>query len=83
MNRRTPPWILPAACVFALAALGLMVWSLLDPRPVPVIVAMSIGQVLGTVSFVAFLVVVSTDLRRVLDDDERAGVSGVSPGRKE
>jgi hypothetical protein len=57
--------------VLALAALALMVWSLLDPRPVPVIVAMSVGQVLGTLSFLAFLVVVATDLRRVLRDDRK------------
>jgi hypothetical protein len=51
------------ACALALFALGLVVWSLLDPRPIPVIVAMSVGQVVGTLSFVAFLVVVIGDLR--------------------
>jgi hypothetical protein len=51
------------ACALALFALGLIVWSLLDPRPIPVIVAMSVGQVIGTVSFAAFLVVVIGDLR--------------------
>lgn len=48
----------------ALAAIGLMTWSLLDPRPIPVVVAMSVGQALGTASLVAFLVVVSVDLRK-------------------
>jgi hypothetical protein len=62
--------MLPVACVLALAALGLMVWSLLDPRPVPVIVAMSVGQVLGTLSFVAFLAAVASDLRRVLRNED-------------
>jgi hypothetical protein len=52
-----------AACALALVALGLVVWSLLDPRPIPVIVAMSVGQVLGTLSFAAFLVVVVGDVR--------------------
>ena len=56
--------ILRAACVLALGALGLMVWSLFDPRPVPVIAAMSIGQVLGTLSFASFLSVIVADLRR-------------------
>jgi hypothetical protein len=55
---------LRVACVLALGALGLMVWSLFDPRPVPVIAAMSIGQVLGTLSFASFLYVVVVDLRR-------------------
>jgi hypothetical protein len=58
--------ILKAACWLALAALGLMVWSLLDPRPIPVIVAMSVGQVLGTLSLFAFLTLVSIDFRRAL-----------------
>jgi hypothetical protein len=52
------------ACVLALGALGLMVWSLFDPRPLPVIAAMSIGQGLGTLSFASFLYVVVVDLRR-------------------
>jgi hypothetical protein len=56
--------VIRVACVFALASLGLMVWSLFDPRPVPVIAAMSIGQVLGTLSFGSFLYILVTDLRR-------------------
>jgi len=56
--------VLDAACVLALVALALMVWSLLDPHPIPVILAMSIGQALGTASLLAFLVVVADDVRR-------------------
>lgn len=63
MNPERFPQILRVACFFALAALALMVWSLLDPRPIPVVVAMSVGQVLGTLSLGAFLVVVVADLR--------------------
>lgn len=59
-----PQRMLRAACVLALGALGLMVWSLFDPRPVPVIAAMSIGQVLGTLSFASFLYVLVADIRR-------------------
>jgi hypothetical protein len=51
------------ACVLALFALGLIVWGVVDPRPIPVIVAMSVGQVIGTLSFVVFLIVVVTDVR--------------------
>jgi hypothetical protein len=58
-----PNRVLTAACSFALFALGLMTWSLFDPRPIPVIVAMSIGQVLGTLSLVAFGYVVVADWR--------------------
>jgi hypothetical protein len=52
-----------AACVLALVALALIVWPAFDPRPVPVVVAMSLGQALGTVSFLCFIVVVARDLR--------------------
>jgi hypothetical protein len=55
--------ILAAACWFALVAVGLMIWSLFDPRPVPVVVAMSIGQALGTLSLLAFVYVVVGDWR--------------------
>jgi hypothetical protein len=56
--------ILRMACFLALVGIALMVWSLLDPTPMPVLVAMSVGQVFGTISFLAFLGVVVADLRR-------------------
>ena len=55
---------LRVACVLALIGLALMVWSVLDPTPMPVMVAMSVGQVFGTTSLAAFLVVVIADMRR-------------------
>ena len=61
-----PPRIMMLACVLALFALSLIVWSLLDPRPIPVIVAMSVGQVLGTLSLVVFACVVVADWRAQL-----------------
>lgn len=63
--------ILRAACLLALVALGLMIWSLLDPHPIPVILAMSAAQVLGTASLVVFLAVVADDIRRGERDVER------------
>ena len=58
-----PELVIRGSCVLALLALALIVWSLLDPRPIPVILAMSAAQAVGTVSFGAFLVVVVRDLR--------------------
>jgi len=55
--------LLRSACLLSLLALGLMVWSVLDPRPLPVILAMSLGQLLGTLSLLLFLLVVVADLR--------------------
>ena len=63
MTPRTTGRLLACACVLALVALGLMVWSLFDPRPIPVIAAMSIGQVLGTMSLGSFVYVVLSDVR--------------------
>jgi hypothetical protein len=66
--------ILRAAAVLALVALASIAWSLLDPRPVAVILAMSLGQVLGTLSFAGFLLVVAADLlraRRALREGRR------------
>ena len=62
---------LTVSCSSALLALALMVWSVLDPRPLPVVVAMSVGQAIGTLSLLLYLVVVSFDLRRRLADGEK------------
>lgn len=56
---------LRVASVVGLAALGLMVWSLLDARALPIVVAMSVGQVLGTLSLAVYVAVVIADLRRL------------------
>jgi hypothetical protein len=50
------------ACVLALVALPLMVWSLFDPTVWPVMIALSVGQGLGTLSFALFLLAVARDL---------------------
>jgi peptidoglycan/LPS O-acetylase OafA/YrhL len=63
MNPNRARRLLIAACVCALAALALMSWQLFDPTVVPVIVAMSAGQVLGTASFGLYLFVVVADFR--------------------
>lgn len=54
------------ACYLALAALGLIIWSLVQPAPLPVIGAMTVGQVLGTLSLLFFLYAIVADLRPAL-----------------
>ena len=54
------------ACYLALLALALIVWSLVHPAPLPVIGAMSVGQLFGTLSFAFFLYAIVADLRPVL-----------------
>lgn len=68
MKKLPASTILVVACVCALGALALMAWSLFDPRPIPVIAAMSLGQALGTASFLAYVFVVARDLRRGRSD---------------
>lgn len=54
--------LLRVACVLGLIALPMMVWSVFDPTVWPVLVALSVGQGIGTISFLLFLVVVARDL---------------------
>lgn len=50
-------------CVACVLALPLIVWSLFDPTVWPVLVALSVGQALGTLSFLLFLIAVARDLQ--------------------
>jgi hypothetical protein len=59
---RARRWLV-VACACALAALALMTWQLFDPTVWPVMVAMSLGQVLGTASLAAFVSVFVADFR--------------------
>ena len=52
------------SAVLTLLALALRVWSLFQPTPLPVMVAMSVGQVFGTIAFGIFVWVVFKDLTR-------------------
>jgi hypothetical protein len=52
------------AAVLTLVGLGLMVWSILVPTPLPVMLAMTVGQAVGTLAFALYLYVVVRELRR-------------------
>jgi hypothetical protein len=55
---------LRVSATLTLLGLGLMVWSMLVPTPLPVMLAMSVGQALGTTAFALYLVIVVRQLRR-------------------
>lgn len=55
---------LRASAVLTLVALALMAWSMLEPTPLPVMLAMTVGQGLGSLAFGLYLYVVIGDLRR-------------------
>lgn len=52
------------ACVFALFGLATMAYSVLVPKPLPVIFAMSVGHGFGAVAFVCYLLAVVLDAAR-------------------
>lgn len=53
--------LLKISAVLTLLGLALMVWSMLQPTPMPVILAMSVGQGLGILAFLLFGVSVLLD----------------------
>jgi hypothetical protein len=56
--------ILVSAAIMTLVGLGLMVWSMAESTPMPVILAMSVGQGLGSFAFLLFGIVVLVDQLR-------------------
>lgn len=52
------------SAAFTIVGLAFMVWSLLVPTPLPVMLAMSVGQAFGTAAFLLYLVAIVIDLRR-------------------
>ena len=52
------------ACWLALAGLGAMSYSIISPRPLPVVFAMSVGQGIGILAFLCYLLAVVIDVGR-------------------
>ncbi len=51
------------SAIATLAAIALMVLSILQPKPIYLIIAMSVGQGLGTVSLALYLLAIALDLQ--------------------
>jgi peptidoglycan/LPS O-acetylase OafA/YrhL len=62
---------LQVSAVLTLLALGLMVWSFAQPTPLPVMLAMTVGQLFGTIAFSIYLWVVVRDVRRAWKAKQR------------
>lgn len=74
VTRWSPETLVRVACWLALPALLLMAWSVLVPTVVPVLLGMSLGQGLGVIAFLCYLLAVLSDSWRQRDDadhDER------------
>lgn len=50
------------AAAATLGAVGLMVLSIVSPKPIFLVLAMSVGQGLGTLSLAAYLLAIALDL---------------------
>ncbi len=59
------------SALLTLVGLALMVWSLLQPTPLPVMLAMTVGQLAGTTAFGLYLYVVIRELRRERNPRDR------------
>ena len=84
MKNAAMRWLRVSA-VLTLVGLALMIWSILDPRPTPVMTAMTVGQGVGTAAFIIYLVVVLADLRRarVLADEAPAAAEAETKAEAE
>lgn len=58
LMRRSVSSLLRVACLLALLALGILCVSILVPRPLPVIFAMSAGHAVGGAAFALYLLAV-------------------------
>jgi hypothetical protein len=52
------------SAVLTLVGLAMMAWSMLQPTPLPVMLAMSVGQGIGCLAFGLYLFVVFRDVRK-------------------
>ena len=57
-------FLIRIACWLAVVSLALMVWSVLRPAALPIVIGMSVGQGLGVLAFLCYLLAVVTDVRR-------------------
>ena len=56
------------AAVLTLLGLGFMVWSMVEPTPLPVMLAMTVGQGLGTTAFAIYAGIVIREIRSEIRD---------------
>ena len=61
--------LLRAAALLTILGLVFVVWSLLQPTPLPVMLAMTVGQGVGSLAFLIFGVIVYRDIVRKKRED--------------
>ena len=70
--------LLRVSAVLTMLALALMLWSMIQPTPMPVMLAMSVGQMIGTIALTLYVIVIVKDLRQVRRA-RRASMQGAPP----
>jgi len=70
--------LIQVSAVLTILALALMAWSMLEPTPLPVMLAMSVGQLIGTVAFALYGIAIWRDFRQSRRD-RRDSASKVAP----
>lgn len=66
--------------ITTLVSLGLMVVSILFPRPLLLVLAMSLGQLFGTLSLALYLLAIVLDLQGVGEHEEISAHIGWDKG---
>jgi hypothetical protein len=61
LRQRSVPTLVRLACVLALCGLAVICCSVVFPRPLPVILAMSAGHAIGGAAFACYLLAVILD----------------------
>jgi hypothetical protein len=67
------------AAVLALIGLAMMAGSVIFPRPLPVILAMSVGHAIGAAAVICYLLAVLLDIWRVEDPIDSLKPPRVAP----
>ncbi|MDQ3367963.1 MAG: hypothetical protein M3680_21265 [Myxococcota bacterium] len=72
--------LLRISALLTILGLIFMVWSLLQPTPLPVMLAMSVGQVIGTAAFglYGFVIVQALRRERRASRDSVQGIDGTA-----
>jgi hypothetical protein len=76
ISRITLRRLVLASAILTLTALALMVVSILVPKPLLLVLAMSLGQLFGTVSLALYLLAIALDLQGVGEHEEIGARNG-------
>ena len=77
---RPVTWILRAACGASIVALLMMILAVLVPKPIPIILAMSLAHVIGIGGFLLYILGVTTHTVWGSDEERQSRASGVPDG---